>query len=173
MLEHVDQLCDACLAGKQRLSPFAQLAKHRAQERLELMHGDLCGPISPATPSGKKYFLLLVDDATRFMWLVLLATKDEAAAAIKRAQAHAESESGRKLWMLRMNRGKEFTSGSFTAYCAELGVNRRLTAPYSPQQNGVVERRNGMVVGMARSLLKAKCVPASSGGKRSRQRCFC
>ena len=61
--------------------------------------------------SGKKYFLLLVDDATRFMWLVLLATKDEAAAAIKRVQALAESESGLKL---RTDRSGEFTSGSFT-----------------------------------------------------------
>ena len=59
------------------------------------MHDDLGGPITLPTQSGKKYFLLLVDDATRFMWLVLLATKDEAAGAIKRVQALTESESGR------------------------------------------------------------------------------
>lgn len=51
------------------------------------MHGDLCVPITPANPSGKKYFLLLVDDATRFMWLSLLTSKDEAPAAIIRLQA--------------------------------------------------------------------------------------
>uniref|UniRef100_A0A8R7UAC2 Integrase catalytic domain-containing protein n=1 Tax=Triticum urartu TaxID=4572 RepID=A0A8R7UAC2_TRIUA len=85
--------------------------------------------------------------------------------AIKRVQALAESESGRKLRTLRTDRGGEFTSGSFTAYCAELGVSRHLTAPYSPQQNGVVERRNGTVVGMARSLLKAKGVPGEFWGE--------
>ena len=93
------------------------------------------------------------------MWLALLATKDEAAAAIIRLQAEAESQSSCKLRTLRTDRGGEFTSGSFTAYCAELGVERHLTAPYSPQQNGVVERRNQTIVGMARSLLKAKRVP--------------
>src|SRR4051812_11051087 len=97
LIEQVDQLCDTCLAGKQRRASFAQRAKYRAVERLELVHGDLCGPITPATPSGKKYFLLLVDDATRYMWLVLLASKDEAAVAIQRIQASAESESGSKL----------------------------------------------------------------------------
>lgn len=62
----------------------------RAQDQLELVHGDLCGPITPATPGGKRYFLLLVDDFSRYMWLMLLTSKDEAPAAIKRFQAHAE-----------------------------------------------------------------------------------
>lgn len=84
LVEHVNQLCDACLAGKQRRASFAQQARYRAKKRLELVHGDLCEPITPATPSGKRYFLLLVDDLTRYMWLALLVTKDEAAAAIIR-----------------------------------------------------------------------------------------
>ena len=165
LVEHVNQLCDACLAGKQRRAPFAKQAKFRAKERLELVHGDLCGPITPATPSGKRYFLLLVDDLSRYMWLALLSTKDEAAAAITRLQAGVEAETGCKLRTLRTDRGGEFTSGSFTAYCAELGVERHLTAPYSPQQNGVVERRNQTIVSMARSLLKAKKVPGEFWGE--------
>ena len=64
LIDQADLLCDACLAGKQRRASFAQQAKYRAVERLELVHGDLCAPVTPATPSGKKYFLLLVDDAT-------------------------------------------------------------------------------------------------------------
>ena len=113
-----NQLCDACLAGKQRRAPFAKQAKFRAKNRLELVHGDLCGPINPATPSGKKYFLLLVDDLTQYMWLALLATKDEATAAIIRLQAGAESESSCKLRTLKTDRGGEFASGSFMAYRA-------------------------------------------------------
>jgi len=132
LVEHVNQLCDACLAGKQRRASFAQQAHYRAKERLELVHGDLCGPITLAMPSGKRYFLLLVDDLTRYMWLALLATKDEAATAIIRLQKGVEAESSCKLRTLRTDRGGEFTSGSFTAYCAELGVERHLTAPYSP-----------------------------------------
>jgi transposase InsO family protein len=61
-----------------------------------------------------------------------------------------------------MDRGGEFTFGSFTAYCTELGVEHHLTAPYSPQQNGVIERRNQMIVG---NLLKAKRVPGEFWGE--------
>ena len=83
------------------------------------------------------------------MWLQLLTSKDE-----------AEAESGKKLRMLRTDRSGEFTSVEFAAYYVDQGVVRHHTAPYSSQQNGVVERRNQTVVGMARSMMKAKSMPA-------------
>jgi hypothetical protein len=132
------------------------------KDQLELVHGYLRGPITPATPSGKRYFLLLVDDLMRYMWLALLATKDEATTAIIRLWNGVESKSGCKLWTLRMDHGGEFTFGSFTTYCAELGLEHHLTAPYSPQQNSVIERRNQMIVG---NLLKAKRVPGEFWGE--------
>jgi hypothetical protein len=61
-LEQVDQVCSGCLAGKHYRASFLQQEAFRANELLELVHGDLCGPITPATPSGNKYFILLVDD---------------------------------------------------------------------------------------------------------------
>jgi transposase InsO family protein len=117
---------------------------------LELVHGDLCGPITAATPGGKRYFLLLVDDFSRFMWIYLLRSKDEAQTAIRRFRASAEVESKHTLRVLRTDRGGEFTAARFMDWCTELGIKRNLTAPYSPQQNGVVERRNQTVVGTAR-----------------------
>ena len=97
------------------------------------MHGDICGPITPATPAGKRYFLLLVDDLSRHMWLTLLSTKDQAAEAIKRFRASVEVETGRKLRLLRTDRGGEFKVATFVEYYAEEGISRQLTAPYSPQ----------------------------------------
>ena len=131
---------------------------------LELVHGDLCRPITPATPSGNRYFLLLVDDFSRYMWIALLDTKDSAPAAIKRIQAAAERKSERNS-LLCAPIGAEFTSTEFSTYCAELGVVRQLTSPYTPQQNGTVERRNQTVVGMARSMLKASGLPDSFWGE--------
>ncbi|XP_034594666.1 uncharacterized protein [Setaria viridis] len=61
-LDHVEQFCDVCVLTKQRRLPFPQQASFRAKERLELVHGDLCGPVTPATPGGRRYFLLLVDN---------------------------------------------------------------------------------------------------------------
>jgi transposase InsO family protein len=165
LLNQVDQVCEACLAGKQRRAPFPQKAPRRSTEVLQLIHGDICGPITPPTPSGNRYFLLLVDDYSRYMWIALLPSKDAAAAAIKNIQAAAERKSGKKLLALRTDRGGEFAATDFTNYCAQLGVRRELTAPYTPQQNGVVERRNQSVVGMARSILKAKALPSVFWGE--------
>ena len=142
LVEHADQVCDSCLVGKQRRAPFPMEANYRADYRLDLVHGDLCGPILPPTHGGKRYFLLLVDDKSRYMWIVLLSRKDEAPAAIKRWQAGIEVETSVKLRAPRTDRGDEFTSTEFGEYYADHGVRRQLTAPYSPQQNNVVERRN-------------------------------
>ena len=84
---------------------------------------------------------------------------------IKEFQVQVETETGRKLRVLRTDRGGEFTSVEFGLYCEGQGVELHLTAPYSPQQNGVVERRNQTVVGMARSMLKAKKMPAVFWGR--------
>ncbi|WVZ50972.1 hypothetical protein U9M48_002169 [Paspalum notatum var. saurae] len=164
-IDHVEQVCEGCLGGKQRRHPFLEQARRRAGGALDLVHGDICGPVTPTTPSGNRYFLLLVDDMSRFMWLCLLASKDQAPAAIRRFKAAAEVESGRKLKVLRTDRGGEFTSVEFGVYCAEEGVQRQLTAPYTPQQNGVVERRNQTVVGIARSMLLAKGLPGMFWGE--------
>ena len=146
-IKHGGELCDSCLAGKQRRLPFPKAAKYRAKEALKLVHGDLYGPITPATRGGRWYFLLLVDDCSRYMWLQLLMSKDEAAVAIKKFKTHVEAESGKKLCVLRTDRGGEFTSVEFAAYCVDQGVGQHHTMPYSPQQNGVVDRWNQMVVG--------------------------
>jgi transposase InsO family protein len=84
----------------------------------------LCGPISQATPKGNKYFLLLVDDLSGYMWVVVIPFKDRAATAIKDIQAWAEGESGLKLKALHTDRGGEFTTMEFTDYCVAEGVHR-------------------------------------------------
>jgi transposase InsO family protein len=90
------------------------------------------------------------------MWVVILSSKGEAADAIRRVQAVAEVECGRKLRVLRTNNGGEFTTTEFALYCADEGVQCHYSAPYSPQYNNVVERRNLTVVGMSRALLKQR-----------------
>lgn len=164
-VDHVEQLCDACHAGKERWAPFPQQAKFRAAEPLELVHADLCGPITPATLQGNCYFMLLVDDASRYMWITLMPTKDGAAQAIKHFKAGAEVQADRKLRTFRTDRGGEFNSNKLAHYFADHGVERHLTAPYSAQQNGVVERRNQTVVGTARSMMKAKGMPSFFRGE--------
>jgi hypothetical protein len=75
---------------KQRRLPFPQQSSFRAKERLKLVHRDLCGPVTPATPGGRRYFLLLIDDLSCYMWVVVLSSKREATDAIRRAQASTD-----------------------------------------------------------------------------------
>jgi transposase InsO family protein len=77
----------------------------------------------------------------------------------------AEVESGRKLKVLCTDNGDEFTVAEFAAYCANEGIKRHFSAPYSPQQNGVIERRNQTVVAMARALLKQRWMPSRFWGR--------
>ena len=106
-------MCDGCLIGKQIRAPFPREAIFRASKVLELVHGDLCGPITPATPTGNKYFLLVVDDFRRYMWIVLIETKDQALDAFKKIRVVAEVEAEAKLKAFRTDRGGEFTSNEF------------------------------------------------------------
>jgi IS30 family transposase len=129
------------------------------------VHGDLCGLVTPATPGGQRYFLLLVNDLSRYMWVMVLDSKGEGADAIRSAQAAVEAECGRKLHVLHTDNGGEFTAAEFASYCANEGIQRYYSAPYSPRQNGVVEQHNQTVVGMARALLKQRGMPAVFWGE--------
>ncbi|GKA87205.1 zinc finger, CCHC-type containing protein [Tanacetum coccineum] len=104
-INHAGQICDACLLGKHSRTPFPNQAKFRSKNLLDLVYGDLCGPISPATHSGKKFIFLLVDDCTRFMWAYFLTTKDQAFSTFKEFRQHIEMETRMKLRMLRTYRG--------------------------------------------------------------------
>jgi transposase InsO family protein len=165
-LDQVDQVCDSCLAGKQRRHSFLSEAQYRAAHRLELVHGDLCGSVTPATPSGNRFFFLLVDDLNRYMWLAVIRTKDQVMSVFVAFQARVEvMEAGRKLGTLRTDQGGRFTARAFIKYCTKEGIQWHLTAPYTPEQNGVVERRNQTVMGMARSMLKDMVVPSRFWGE--------
>jgi hypothetical protein len=115
----VEHPCEACLMGKQKRISFPVQAQYRAQKVLELIHGDLCGKICPPTLAGNNYFLLMVDDRSGYMSVVLLPSKDRAPNAIQKFQLKAEAETGKRLGCLRTNRGGEFNSASFLEYCLE------------------------------------------------------
>lgn len=99
------------------------------------------------------------------MWIEVLRSKDEAFRFFKKVKAEAENKSEAKLLGFRSDRGGEFNSLEFIRYCEELGIKHFTTAPYTPQQNGVVERRNQTVVEMARCMLKGMAVPAVFWGE--------
>jgi hypothetical protein len=97
LVNRAEEFCDGCALGKQQRHVFPQVVNYRAGSPMDLFHADLCGQIKPKTNGGKNYFLLIVDDYSRYMWVDLLSTKDEAYVCFKRVKALAETEKGRKL----------------------------------------------------------------------------
>lgn len=151
--------CSSCLLGKQARRPFPSFLSYCAETVLELIHGDLCGPINPPTAGNNRYIFVLIDDCSRYMWSILLKEKHEAFEKFKIFKLMVEAETKAKIKTLRTDRGGEFTSNEFKSFCELSGITRQLTAPYSPQQNGIVERRNRTLMEMTRSILKHMRVP--------------
>ena len=151
--------CIPCIRGKQHREAFPKTASRRATVPLELVHTDLCGPMAKDSLGGSKYFMLLVDDCSRFMWVYFLARKSEALSTFVCWRSHAEKESGYTLKAVRSDHGSEFTSHGFVDFCSEFGIRRELANVGTPSENGVVERKNQTVVEMARTLLEHRSLP--------------
>lgn len=166
------EICQSCLRGKQVRSSFPQSTSYRAGKVLELIHGDLCGPISPQTAGRNRYIFVLIDDHSRYMWTILLQEKGDAFEKFKKFKAIIEAEAKTTIKTLRTDRGGEFTSMEFREFCDKTGIQRHLTAPYTPQQNGVVERRNRTLLEMVRSILKHMEVPNYLWGEAVRHACY-
>ncbi|TQD88564.1 hypothetical protein C1H46_025883 [Malus baccata] len=131
----------------------------RAKSVLEMVHSDLYGPINPVSNGNKKYFISFIDDFSRKTWVYFLQEKSEAFEAFKSFKALVENESDKKIKILRTDRGGEYCSKEFDAFCNEKGIKRQLTTAYTPQQNGVSERKNQTILNMVRSLLVKGSIP--------------
>jgi transposase InsO family protein len=94
------------------------------------------------TKDEKRYFITLVDDATRFCYVYLLKTKDETLDYFKIYKAEDENQLEIKIKHLRSDRGGEYFSILFDKFCAEHGIIHERIAPYSPESNRITERKN-------------------------------
>ena len=158
-IETCTKVCENCLVGKQKRESFPKKSTWRASKNLQLIHADICGPITPISISQKRYLLTFIDDHSRKMWSYLITEKSEAFAMFKVYKASVEKESGLPICCLRTDRGGEFCSREFEEFCKNEGIKRQLTAAYTPQQNGVAERRNQTIMNLVRSTLTERKMP--------------
>jgi transposase InsO family protein len=145
--------------GKQQKSSIPKQANWRSSVKLELVHSDICGPISPQLNGGNMYFVTFIDDYSRKTWSYLLKEKSALFDVFKRFKSLVEKESSCSIQCLRSYRGGEYTSTKFNEFCSSQGVKRQLIAAYTQQQNGVSERKNRTVLNMIRSLISTRNVP--------------
>nr|GFC23908.1 retrovirus-related Pol polyprotein from transposon TNT 1-94 [Tanacetum cinerariifolium] len=113
---------------------------------------DVCGPLRHVSRKGASYFLTFTDDFSHYGYVFLLKRKHEVFETFKVFKAEVELQLGKKIKALRSNRGGEYLSQEFKDYLSENGIVQNLTSPYTPQQNGVCERRNRTLLDMVRSM---------------------
>jgi len=148
--------CDACHYAKQKKLPFSH-SSIKSSAPFDLLHIDLRGPYSTPSFLGHKYFLTLVDDFSRFTWVIFLKTKDETQKHLKHFIAYVENQFHTTLKCLRSDNGSEFIA--MTSFLLSKGILHHKTCVETPQQNGVVERKHQHILNVARSLSFQSHVP--------------
>ena len=147
-------ICGYCLAGKQHRQPSKEKGL-RAMKAGELIHIDMSGQITPTTFGGFNYYGLFVDDATRKCYLAPMKTNGSAEMLVhlKLFAKKLETELGSKIKRIRTDGGSEYKR-FVDAYLKEEGIQHEITAPYHPDQNGVVERANRTIMGRVRAIIE-------------------
>ncbi|GKB47380.1 retrovirus-related pol polyprotein from transposon TNT 1-94 [Tanacetum coccineum] len=148
-----DHLCSACALGKSSKKPHKPKSKDTNQEKLYLLHMDLCGPMRVASVNGKKYILVIVDDYSRFTWVKCLRSKDEAPAFIINFLKMIQVRLKETVRRIRTDNGTKFVNQTLREYYEKVGISHETSVACSPQQNGVVERRNRTLIKVARTML--------------------
>nr|GFC67943.1 hypothetical protein [Tanacetum cinerariifolium] len=126
--------CESCISGKMTKKPFNNNIE-RATDLLGLIHTDVCGPLRHVSRKGASYFLTFTDDFSQL-------------------------QLGKKIKALCSDRGGEYLCQEFKDYLSKNGIVQHLTSPYTPQQNGVSERRN-RTLDMVRSMFNLTTLPLS------------
>ena len=147
--------CGDCARAKITRQSFGTVEHHSVEEKLALVLVDLCGPFKPAR-DGSVHFLAMVDDGTRYAWVMPLSSRDQAPSKILSWIPVTSNKAGKQLQSLRTDNAGEFRGDDFNQQLIKMGVTHEWTLPYTSEQVGVVERlHRTMQEGMFSCLLAA------------------
>ncbi|WVZ97731.1 hypothetical protein U9M48_043245 [Paspalum notatum var. saurae] len=148
-----EKLCSACQAGKQVANTHPSKTFMSTSRPLELLHMDLFGPTTYTSIGGNNYGFVIVDDFSRYTWVYFLEDNTEVAHVFSKFAKRAQNEFNTSIVKIRSNNGREFDNTNIEEFCDEVGIKHEFSATYTPQQNGVVERKNRTLITLARSML--------------------
>lgn len=151
-------VCKGCAQGKNAKKPFPR-SDNKAKGILDIIHSDVCGPMTATSLSGYVYYVSLIDDFSRKTWIYFLKGKNEVFSKFKEFKALIENLYEKKIKIFRSDNGGEFTSGEFKSFYTEVGVKRELSTPYNPQHNGVAERKNQTIMEAVKAMIHDQDLP--------------
>nr|GEX50342.1 hypothetical protein [Tanacetum cinerariifolium] len=148
-----DHLCSACEMGKSKKKPYKPKSEDTNQEKLYLLHKDLCGLMLVASVNEKKYIIIIADDYSHFTWVKCLKSKDEAQDFIIKFLKMIQVRLKTHVRRIRTDNGTEFINQTLREYYDKVGISHETSVARSPCQNGVVERQNHTLIEDARTML--------------------
>ncbi|KAK1631946.1 hypothetical protein QYE76_006261, partial [Lolium multiflorum] len=148
-----DRVCRACVEGKMHDSPHPSKTIISSKRILELLHVDLFGPVTHASLGAKKHCLVIVDDYSRYTWVYFLKTKDETQQIFIDFATEVQRQHNLLIMAIRSDNGSEFKNYTLNDFLSDEGIRHQYSAAYTPQQNGVAERKNRTLMDMARSMM--------------------
>lgn len=150
--ESSGSICKACCQGKQIKVQHKQVKEITSKRVLELIHMDLMGPIQTESIGGRRHIYVLVDDFSRFTWVRFLREKSETFQSFKMLALELSNEKG-SITQVQSDHGGEFENQAFDQFLQEQGIRRQFAAPRTPQENGIVERKNRTLQETARAMM--------------------
>ena len=165
-------ICRSCQIGKQVKARYPSINEVKTSRPLELLHIDLMGPARVQSLGGMKFIFVVVDDFTRYTQVVLLKDKSEAANKMIHLCKKLQVQKNILIARIRSDHEREFENSKLISFCNDQGTKKEFFAPKTPQQNGVVERKNRVVQEMARVMLNIKSMPKSFWGEDVNTACY-
>jgi hypothetical protein len=153
-----DGMCKGCAQGKNVKNPFPS-SDNKAKGILDIVHSDVCGPMSATSLSRYTYCVSFIDDYSRKTWIYFLKAKSAVFSKFKEFKALVENLSKKKIKVLRSDNGGEFSSEEIKTFYIEVGIKRELSTPYNPQQNGVAERKNRTIMEAVKVMIHDQDLP--------------
>ena len=129
--------------------PFTSV--ERSSVKLELIHSNICELNGILNRGGNRYFITFIDDHFRYEYL--MKTKDQAFDMFMCYKYEVENQIEKKIKVLRSDWGGEYFSTDFSSFCEANGIIHKMSAPYTPQQNGLAERKNRTLLDLVNEMI--------------------
>lgn len=156
--------CEVCELAKQTRSVYPA-KEYVSSHAFNLVHSDIWGPSRVSSINGSKWFITFVDDHTRITWVFLMRHKSEAGKIIQNFITFVKTQFNIIIKTLRTDNGLEYLDKNVQSFLTGLGIHHQTSCTYTPQQNGMAERKNRHLLEVTRAIMFTHNVPKFYWGK--------